>query len=109
MADFNVIGGELRNYALYLRHEPSHQDIGTTIKNQAIGQGCSAAGFTGLLAPLTTAMRYLSQQVGAVCDIAQRRLNTMSDALIATADDYQHVERENETRIKETPREPTAS
>lgn len=109
MADITVVGDELRNYALYLRHEPSHQDIGTTIKNQATQQGCNEAGFTGLLEPLTIAMRYLRDQVGKVCDIAQQRLNLMSDALVATADDYQHVEHENETKIKESPKEPTAS
>ncbi|TDV43087.1 hypothetical protein [Actinophytocola oryzae] len=109
MADIDVVADELRNYALYLRHEPSSQDIGTTVRNQATRQGCDEAGFTGLLEPLTIAMRFLREQVGRVCDIAQQRLNVMGDALIATADDYQHVDHENQTRIQDSPRETSAS
>lgn len=108
MSGYTIVAEELREYALYLRHHPAN-DMAETVDTQARLQGCNPDGFTGLMTPLAGFMPQLAGMVTTLCNLAAARINNVSDAIIATVDDYEHVEAHNEKKISEPMRERTAS
>jgi hypothetical protein len=109
MTDIDVVAEELRNFARYLWHEPAN-DLAGTIKRQATEQGCCQAGFTGLLSPIAGGMQVLAGMVTELCDTAAQRVNRVGDALMATADEYQHTDAQAKERMEhQRPGERTAS
>jgi hypothetical protein len=97
MSDINVSAGQLRSYALYL-HNTVIPDV-STIAGQAMAEGGSAAGFTGLLEPLKGAVSKLNDLSNQLCIAMQDKFDNLAEGLSVTADDYQHIDHANAKNI----------
>ena len=104
MADIHVVAENLRGFARFMWTYPAN-DLAVTIKNQAVNEGCNLGGFTGLMSPLTGPVQALAGKITELANVARDRVNDVGDALIVTADDYEHVEADNKEKLDSTARE----
>jgi hypothetical protein len=74
-------------------------DIWTTVRKQAVEQGCNKEGFTGLLSPLQDAMDLLSDLSTELAQTGHDRAASTANGLRAAAARYDAGEQEHAGRL----------
>ncbi|HEY0637454.1 MAG TPA: hypothetical protein VGD67_07390 [Pseudonocardiaceae bacterium] len=92
MSQFHVEPGELTAYADYLSQVAGHFD---SITGYAHAEGCSTAGFTGLLTLLRPAVGVVGDLYGATLAFGRDRMEGTAEGLERTALDYATTDEAN--------------
>lgn len=102
MSTVEVTAQRVWQFGTYLNSEV-WGDFHSTIRGQAVNEGCNKSGFTGLIEPLQGSMDMLHGWSDDLMDIAVERLHGVSDGLISTAYSYVGIDDDNQGRIEDVP------
>jgi uncharacterized protein YukE len=102
MSTVEVTAQRVWQFGTYLNSEV-WGDFHTTIRGQAVNEGCNKSGFTGLIEPLQGSMDMLHGWSDDLMDIAVKRLHGVSGGLISTAYSYVGIDDESKERINDVP------
>lgn len=99
MDSFHVEPAELRECAQYLRTLTNAFD---SISRFTRAEGCSVAGFAGLLAALIPAVNLVGEVFDAAMGLGRDRLDGSAEGLATSAEYYQSTDEANAARSDAT-------